>query len=383
MKLNHPIVIVCLAYALAAAIFNISPFVVGAYMDGLAQSEAQAGFMVTAEMTVIAAIAFLLAPSISTWSHKTQLLVGLALIGIGNILSAFAADYYALLVLRIIAGSGAGFLFVYANTCIGRSGDAVRWYGFSSVSSGITGVILLAFLPWAIGLWAQNGVYYALLVFALIFLPFALSDKQSGVDETRQIQATAKVDRITPTVLVLLIVTLFIVQLTQSSYYVFVERMAGDVGLSGLSIGKVIATAYVFAIVASAMAAWLGTRWGRLLPLVLSLGLHSAAIVVTCTTQDPTLLAASVIVQTFAYFFSIPFQIGLAAELDDTGKMANIAAGIFFFGMAIGPYFGGSIIERFGYSGIAIGVVVSVIAGLLIWFRLNVILRPSLATSPS
>jgi len=380
MRLNHPIVIACIAYALAAAIFNVSPFFVGAYMDGLGLSEAQAGFMVTVEMTVMAVIGFLLGPTISAWSHKRQLLGGLLLIGLGNIASLLATDYTTLLFCRIVAGAGAGFLFIYANTCIGRSDEPVRWYGFSMVASSFSGVVLLMSLPWVIGLWAQNGIFLALLAFALLFVPFALSDKQPDLDPEQQIQTTPEQAQITPIVLALLILTLFIVQMTQSSYYVFVERMATDVGLSGPDTGAIIATAYILAVIASALAAWLGTRWGRLLPLTLSLGLHSVAIVVTCTTHNPTVLALSVITQTFTYFFSIPYQLGLAAELDDTGKTANIAAGIFFFGMAMGPYFGGSVIERFGYEGIAIGVVISVVAGLLIWFRIGVMLRARSST---
>ncbi len=112
------------------------------------------------------------------------------------------------------------------------------------------------------------------------------------------------------------------------------------------------------------MATWLGPRWGQLLPLILGLGGHGLAVVITCFSTDAALFNVGIIAQALFYFFSIPYQLGLAAQLDPSGRLASVGAAVFFFGMSCGPVLGGWLVETWSYAAIAWAVMLGLVAGL-------------------
>lgn len=358
-------VTICLAYALAAITFNIAPFMIGAFMDGMALSEASAGVLVTAEMLAMASTGFLLGPWLSSFPRKKILLAGLTILLGANFISLSTGNFTHLVFLRLVSGCGAGLFFVYANTSIARSSNPVRWYGISTVVTAIVSTALILVLPFIVSSLAENGIFTTLIVFGVVLIPLVLSEDNTVMSGAPVSSQTSDIKSIAFTTIALLIIGLICIQTTQTAFYVFAERMATDAGIRPEIIGLTLAVAYVLAVTSSSLAAWIGTRWGRLVPLIIGISAHCIGGVTASLTQVPELLLFGIALETCGFFFAVPYQLGLAAELDKTGRLASVGAGIFFFSLAIGPFLGGAIIESYGYHGVASAVALAAILAVL------------------
>jgi len=352
------------AYALSTISINISPLIIGAIMVGFGIGEATAGAFTTVELMVMSATAFLLAPLGPRLATRRffVLAVGLAIAAHGLTVFTNAPENY--LPIRMVAGLAGGLLLLCLNTRAAHSANPVRLYGIATLTTTIVGMVLLMVLPALISRFGYQALFGALLCLGLLVLPMQWlapsSDLASKISETEPNKLSLRLVGLTAT-------ALFSIQISQSGYYAFVERMATGHALSPQAIGGLLSMAYLAGVPGSALAIWLGERWGQFLPITLGLMGHCLAIVLACYTDSIMLFYLAVILQTFAYFFSIPYQLGLAAHLDPSGRLASIAAGIFFLGLSCGPIFGGWLVEAWHYPAIALSVLATVIPGLGIY----------------
>ena len=352
------------AYALATIPINISPLIVGAIMVGFGIGEATAGAFTTVELVVMSATAFLLAPLGPRLATRRFFILAVAL--------AIAAHGFTLLTnapanyvpIRMVAGLAAGLLLLCLNTRVAHSTNPVRLYGIATLTTTIVGMVLLMVLPALISRFGYQALFGALLCLGLLVFP--IQWLAPGSDLARETSETGQ-KRLSFRLVGLIAIALFFIQVSQGGYYAFVERMATGHALSPESIGVLLSVAYLAGVPGSALATWLGERWGQFLPIAIGLFAHSLAIGLACYTDNVTLFYTAVILQTFAYFFSIPYQLGLAAHLDPSGRLASIAAGIFFLGLSCGPVFGGWLVEAWHYQAIALSVWATVIPGLGIY----------------
>ena len=87
---------------------------------------------------------------------------------------------------------------------------------------------------------------------------------------------------------------------------------------------------------AALLVNWWSIRSGRLIPIVLASSLQIVAVGILLIPSQYWFLAANI---GFGIFFSIahPYVLGVASELDNTGKMAALAAFAGALGLATGP----------------------------------------------
>jgi predicted MFS family arabinose efflux permease len=67
----------------------------------------------------------------------------------------------------------------------------------------------------------------------------------------------------------------------------------------------------------------------------------------------------------------IPLMLTLAAGVDDKGRWAAIAGGVFVLSTALGPVFGALLIEETGYDAIAWIQWPAVVLAVIIFARVN------------
>jgi predicted MFS family arabinose efflux permease len=350
------------AYALATTPFNIMPLIVSAIIAGFGIGEGTAGAITTVELLTMSITAFLLAPLAPKLVSRKLFIFAVGLAVVAHTATLFTDSPASFLMARILAGLAAGILLMGLNTRIACAHDPVRLYGIATVTGTVISVILLIAIPILIHQFNYLALFAVLAILGLIILPVQrLAPAQTN--HKAQSQVLTKL----PLILIgLLILGLFIIQLVQSGYYAFVERMAQQHALPPEAIGGLLSVAYLTAVPGSALATWLGERWGNIKPIVIGLLGHIIAILLACYSDNTHIFYAAVIAQTFFYFFSIPYQLSIAAHLDSSGRLASISAAVFFFGLACGPILGGWLIENWGYQGIAISVVTFTTLGIVI-----------------
>jgi MFS family permease len=125
------------------------------------------------------------------------------------------------------------------------------------------------------------------------------------------------------------------------------------VGLDLTDIGKVTALANFSGLLGSVVAAWLGTRRGRTAPLAFGVAATACAQWFLVNATSGVIYAVAQVGWGLAYYFTLPYIMGLAASLDRQGRWTVSVGAMLVLGAAIGPLVAGSAIESWGSRGFA------------------------------
>ena len=119
------------------------------------------------------------------------------------------------------------------------------------------------------------------------------------------------------------------------------------------------------------LAAWLGTRIGRVWPITIGLALNVAAAVGLAVCESDYAYSALNLLWGLAYNFLVPYLMGALATLDDRGRWA-VAGDSFWNGGAVpGPWIAGVLVEEAGMlplAGLALvtgGICLVMVTGAL------------------
>jgi len=350
------------AFVLATIALNLMPLIISATMSFLSMGEASVGAITSLELLIMSATTFVLAPWAPRLVSKYLVIIAVCLVVVAQGATLLATSTQSFSLIRVLAGIGAGLLLLGANTRVASHRDPVRLYGVCTVAGALVSMLLFSVLPSLMSEYGHEAMFITLACLGLLILPLQFFFPRS---ESMGQEKSSEASKLPMALFALIIFALFVIQLTQASYFAFVERMAVSIHqLSPQAIGGLLGGALLAAMVGSSLATWLGQRWGQLVPLVLGLGGHGLAVMITCFSNDALMFNVGIIAQALFYFFSIPYQLGLAAQLDPSGRLASVGAAVFFFGMSCGPVLGGWLVETWSYAAIAWAVMLGLVAGL-------------------
>jgi len=81
-----------------------------------------------------------------------------------------------------------------------------------------------------------------------------------------------------------------------------------------------------------------------------------------------TLFSAGVLFEPFCVMFLVPFYLNQVVQIDSSGKGAAASSAFFMIGTAIGPSFGGVMLDTAGPTGLALAAVATIALVLLLTF---------------
>ena len=98
----------------------------------------------------------------------------------------------------------------------------------------------------------------------------------------------------------------------------------------------------------------LSTRFGRIVPISVAMLIQMVTIVTLVYSFESFSYASSMIVLSLSYVFVIPYFRGVMASLDPTGRVVGASTAFVSVGAAVGPGFGGVILNMGGsYQSVA------------------------------
>ncbi len=357
---------VAAAYSLATTPFNIAPLLVGGLITVMGASEQQSGQLMTLELLSMSVVAMVATPLGDRARRPLILALATLVLVVVHILSAMVQVYALLLALRVVAGVGAGILLLAVNTTIAASGDPVRLYGAGAVAGTSLGVALLFLMPPLIADHGLAGAYGPLAIVALVVLGFVRwMASTTGAASPEQVPQEKAEMGVSPLRVALMLFALFVIQMTQAALYAFSERMGVEaVGLSTADMGLLLAVGYLSAVPASVLASWLSYRLGRYLPLILGFVAYGMATLTMAVTASVQLFVVSFVLFNFSYFFVLPYQLGIPADLDHSGKLSGVGVGTIFIGLSCGAFLGGVLVSQFGFTSLGIVAAATACAGV-------------------
>jgi predicted MFS family arabinose efflux permease len=152
---------------------------------------------------------------------------------------------------------------------------------------------------------------------------------------------------------VLAMLALFIYEIGQGATQVFLEQFGLNAGLEEFRIGEILGVAAFLGLSGGALAAWMGNRYGNLRPIIIGIIFNAAFASTLALGTIPILFAASYLGWNIAYYFLVPYMLGVLAEMDDRGRWVVATDAVWWLGAAPGAAVGGILVETGGYTRLA------------------------------
>lgn len=334
----------------AVATFNISPFLIGSYIDQLGLSAAQAGRVLSFEILALSlsnAAACLWLRRFDYRALAQRLL--LALIAL-NISCIFAGGYDMLLAQRIAVGAVEGALLAVGFGLLGTSSQPERNFGYYFAVSLTIGAINVRVLPLFLESAGVAGLFTNLCLYAVIALAGSFW-LQSGAPVAQAAPAHShgsteqtRPELISLTVLTALLAANYIYFVGQGGVWSFFERLGQQHSLRLADIANALALSLLLGVLGGLASSWLNLRLGRVLPLLAAIAMASVAVGMLWGSPGFVAFAAAACLFNFANNFGHPYILGFAAKIDRTGRLTILSGALHTAGQATGPFLVGLVV---------------------------------------
>jgi MFS family permease len=375
---------------------NVGPVIVQALIDSGMRHQ-QAGDLGTIELLTLAICTMLVAPLVPRVSHRKLAVTGALIAALGAAISALSESYAAMVVGRIVIGVGSGLAIAGANAAVSAREDAERIFAIIwTLGGGIT-VAVAVYLPLVVEGGAYGLGYAVLLLLCIAALPLVFwlpakpqsigtdtsalgavasdeapdavgevsgaSDEAPGtVGEARDRLSKGRAGPFGP-LAQLILLGIFIYSIAEQALWQFSYDIAVDHGIAYDTVRYVLGVATFAGLTGGALAAWLGLRWRRVVPLVLGCLVSLAGRWLYLEATSTETLVVATLLWGVGFYFVGPYQIGLAAALDRRGRVAVAAAAAINLGYGLGPTLGGRLRQYQVDHGLGAELLVAVIVG--------------------
>lgn len=354
------------------SVIYLIPLLVGGMVSDRGFSEQQAGFMASSDLGGYAVATFVTALILDRFSWRRMAVSAVAVMIVANVATTFIYRPDSFALIRFASGLGSGVLAAIASISVGQTDNPERNYGLLIGAALLFGTAGLWGLPALLDRFGLNSAYWLLAVLAALVLLLAVRTPngratrgQAKVVAARRIWLLAGV--------VLLSILVFWAE--QNDVYAYIERIGNAAGIKPEFIGFSIGVANLMGFVGASLVAWLGTRMGRVVPLVVATLLQLACLAVLMGRLSPMTYLVGLGVLALAWNVANPFQLGVLAGIDPSGRALALAATVTGAGLALGPAMAAIAIGVGGY-----GAVLWVAQGLAV-LSLALILFPERAVA--
>ncbi|MCF8709859.1 MFS transporter [Rhizorhapis sp. SPR117] len=261
--------------------------------------------------------------------------LGLALIIIGNLLTAAVISFPAMAAARVVAGAGEGIAIGFSFAALGRAKNPDRAFAIYLVAGALLSTAFLYSLPAVMADFRPSTIFIANAGLAALVLLSLRAFPDGSKDEPDIFAAGGgKLDLRVASGALLGVFLLFFAMGAVWSYAERIgqlSRLTDDSIANGLSIGTMAG------VVGAGLAGILPRRWGRSLPLVFSgaVGTVSFLMFRDQVTSSAFILACAMML--FSWNFAQPLLSGICSEACSRGRVVCAMASIQTFGTGLGP----------------------------------------------
>ncbi|QIB64939.1 MFS transporter [Kineobactrum salinum] len=372
-----------------ALISSTMPMIIGTMADTFKFSESQLGdiiavFNLTFTLIAIASLFFIRRIN---WRLAAFLGSGVSVASLFAV--TLTGNYQTITMLFGVMGIGIGGLYVLGMVVMGDSENPDRAFGVKLGLEALPSTTLLFILPvFVIPLYGFTGMAYAMA--ATCFIIGLLSGvlpsrgvKNNPYSLPTSVEATSTSNVVSLSSTALLTLSLFTLAAGIVFFsgilatWAFLEIMATNKQLPAEQVGVILALSMISSAVGAFVAAWLGNRWGRDLPMIGIVLVNLIALVVIWQSKSIVSFAAGAILFTFCVNYGLAYFFGLSAEIDVSGRFVALSATTLSLGGVVGPALGGRIMEGQGFVSVLAFSAICSILSLIMFMTATRITRAS------
>ena len=327
-----------LVAAISVLLIDALPALVIGMLSDLEFSEAQAGKISSAQLAGIGVGSFINLWLVNVRSWRWIARFGICCLLIADLASMIASEFTLFLLARFSAGVATGITVCICTYVVGKTDSPDRNFGLFFATQVLSGILAnLLFPGWVV----KNGIEVVFISFLVLEL-IALACLVSNIPNV----STHKVKDDSPhttnsrgawvlCALQLLTIAFFLPLLSNILTYIAPIGIAA--GLSEQQAGGAVSIGLVAGMTGSFVAAGLGTRIGRLVPIAGAMALLFTSVAILYTGFDYYLYVLALMLYLFSWYMIYPYLLGMLAEIDSDGRPMILVNAVGGLGSATGP----------------------------------------------
>jgi predicted MFS family arabinose efflux permease len=338
------------AYGIGLLTLLALPFLIGAAMSSLSIDAAEAGLLGTVEFVGVMLASMAVSPFIGTINRRRTAYIGAATALCANAASVWFDSYEMLIVLRPIAGLGAGLVMACGNATVSNAKNPERFAAHMSVLCVVLMVaVMLIFSRLSTssglaGIYAACAVIVGLMCALLHKLPehaeHVAHEFETAHDEGGHLLKWPGL---------LMLAAFFVFSLRDTMAWAFLERIGSEVGYDADAIGNLLSLQAIVGIFGPIIASVIGSKFGLKTPVSIGILVSGLATYIVSQSADSKwAYTGFVMLMPGTYFFTLSYLTALAAELDEKGRIVAASGSALMGGIALGPVLGGALIVMKG-----------------------------------
>lgn len=295
---------------------------------------------------------------------------GAAALVIFDAASALVLDLpiWVFLAFRAISGLGGAAAFAAVMATIAASPAPERGYGVFMVFQFGLSAVGLYLLPQVLPAIEANGFYLVLAAAGVVaFLQTGAIVRRQGAQEA----ATIELQMLLKPAALLAMLGIGLFEAANLMHFTYAERIGLGFGYNEHRVGEILGVATLLGMPAAFAVAWLGDRYGQLLPLMAALVVASAALGLLIVSDGGASYVLAMCAVSVAWGFGLPYFQAVEARLDPGGSV--VVAGGFFtsVGSALGPSLAGLLVAPTGYGAVLMGAIAIYVVVAVLMFLSN------------
>lgn len=349
---------------IAPEVFIVQPGFVQGLVEYLGFDDQGAGYTASAEMFGLAATTILMTFIAHRVNWRKVVFWSVLVMFVANTLCTMTSDLNVFVVLRFIAGLGAGSLVSLSFTAVGLTRNPDRNFGFFIMWILTYGAIVLWAMPTAYELAGINSMIWFFALFPLTVVPFIRHLPVSGETDVHIEADAVNMTAQMKTMALFAMLAYFMAQGVVWAY-LFLIGTAG--GLSEQVVANGLMLSQFAGIGGALTAAVIAHRIKRSLPLLIGILGGALCLYFLVGRFEFLVYAIAVGVYNFLWNLTHPFLMGAMASFDRRGRVVVYAVAMQMVGLAIGPGLAASVISEGAYLNVnRLGAVLFILSFVLI-----------------
>lgn len=337
---------------------SLSPMYIGALMEELELSEADAGLVMTVELIAAAASLTLFSRRLVAIAPFRLAAIGAAVVLAAQLASAFVTQLPVLLCVRSVSGVGASFALLAASILISRRPDPDRYIAIAMVGTALVFTGVMGICGVAVAHYGLTGFYMVAAGITVALLPLFIvirvpPETALTSDAVSTPLPPMRVSGRGATIVAFVVAIIGLTFIGQAAWS-FAQRSATNAGIAAAEIGGWLAGSNLLTVLGSLFAAWVSSRITSIVPLIIGILATGLTSAVQVGAESSAAFELSVLLNGFAFGFSTPFVFGTGARLDRSGTVVAYLNSAVLFTQAATPLFAGELIEYGSYQSLAI-----------------------------
>ena len=367
------------------------PVISTSWVNNLGFSEVQVGYVTSADLFGLAIGAIIAYFYVAKVDRRFLTIAAASVAIAANLACVYFQSYDVTLVLRLIAGMGAGVYTGIAVATIGGHSRPAFAFGMELFAFAGSQGAELKFLPYLSveGMYIAFAATFAVGLLFISWLPRRPADSTLDVDvDVKETGGEHHVEhKHVPAYVPWLVLTaVAFTYINIGGYWAYIELATGNTEAAPDWVADMLVYTSVFSVIGCLFAVLLSNRFGLAKPLLVTLIFQASIVFMLVFGITNTTVAISMFAFNFCWIFVDIYQAATISNIDRSGRYVALLPAAQGIGNGLGPAMAATVLSwGLGYNGIFIMCASASIVAMLVYLYMYLKLKrtiPALADAP-